>query len=366
MARRSSISSSEKSFPGPGRPWAVIGAVALVVLVEVVLRLVPDAHLLGYGRGVATYHDIRHTIEQLGPADVSILGTSRGREAVDLPYLRARVADTTGQEITVASYTSPGSHADEMLQVARLLTGDPAPPRLVVYVVSPTMIQDPGVNWPQLDALGAYPARFAGRTGQFFTGIFDRWSFQWRQWLDHHYLTFRHRDRLTFLITSLVRRQAPTSAVQGDLTVWQRYEPELSLASRPVPAFRIQGMADRMLDADGRYHTDPREVQDLATTLALLRDHGVPVVLLDAPLSQPLREAMHPALIADYLDVVRGVARKWGLEVHDVADLGVALTDADFREQSHLNQQGARKVTAALVERFVVPALAGADRPRRR
>ncbi len=365
MAKRSSISSSEKSFPRPGRPWAVILAALLVVLVEVVLHLLPDQALLGYGRGLSAYYDVRHTVEQLGAADVVVLGTSRGRESVAQPLLREIVGEELGQPITTASFASPGSQADEMRQILHLTLESPRKPGLVLYFLSPSMFQAESPDRSRLEVLGQGTDRFAGRPGQVLTRELDQATRAWRRWLDRHYLTFRHRHRFRYLLVSAFRGRRPTSAVHGEMTMWQLYDARRSLETHPVPRPRVRRYVGRMLDADGVYRPVPRQVAALEETVRLCREHGVPIVVLHAPLSPDLLAETPAQLERTYQEIARGAAAIAGQQPRTVADLGVRLTRADFREQSHVNRAGAEKITRALARAVVTPVLAGEHGHRR-
>jgi hypothetical protein len=341
----------------------VILAVAVVVLVEVVLHALPDQALLGYGRGLSAYYDVRHTVEQLGAADVVVLGTSRGRESVVQPLLREVVGAQVGHPITTASFASPGSQADEMLQIMHLTLESPRKPGLVLYFLSPSMFQAASSDRSRLEVLGQSTDRFAGRPGQVLTRELDQLTRAWRRWLDAHYLTFRHRHRFRYLLVSAFRGRQATSAVHGEMTMWQLYDARRSLETHPVPRARIRRYVERTLDPDGVYRPVPRQVTALEETVRLCREHGVPIAVLHAPLSPDLLAETPAQLEQTYQEIARNAAAVAHQQPLTMDDLGVRLTRADFREQSHVNRSGAEKITRALARELVTPTLAGERQP---
>lgn len=352
MVERSSISSSERSRPGNGRPIAVYVCLAIVCLVEIILHWVPERVLHGYGEGLASYYDVRHSIEDYGSADVIALGTSRGRESLLLPALGRAIKDSTGQTLRVASYACAGSRADEMLQVMRLVRQSPNRPRLALYFITPAMLLGERPNLQRLEMLGSYSHMYRGRIGQILPAIIDARIWNLRCWMDRHYKTFRYRHRLRHAVMTLSRGRSPLSAVQGQETIWQRYNAGRSLLTHPISQQRVREYARQLLDDDGQYVVATSQLLALSETLTLCRESGIPVIMIEAAISRPLGDAFSPQLKQAFRDSVESVLREYDMPLYTMSDIGVSLTDGDFREQSHLNRRGAAKVTEAVNRSF--------------
>lgn len=356
---RSSISSSEKSFPKRGFPKALVAAMVIIVVLEIILHLLPKDMLLGYGQGLSSYYEVKHTIQTRGPAEVAVLGTSRGRESIVVPELVALVRDRIGRDITAANYSLAGSHADEQLQVARLLMASESKPAIILYFLSPLILQGDEANLQRLGILGRFPDMFAGRTGQVIASSTEKPFWNLRNWIDRNYYTFRYRHRFRYLMTSAIRRRQPISPIQGDYTMWQLYAAERSLETHPVSVERIQGYVARLLDENGQYVIGERHLTALAETIALCQTHDVPIVIMAAAISPDLDTQLPDQVKNTFHDSIAAVTGAAGLEFYTMAEIGADLDRGNFREQSHLNRSGGEIVTRAVVDRFVVPALSG-------
>lgn len=95
---------------------------------------------------------------------------------------------------------------------------------------------------------------------------------------------------------------------------------------------------------------DDEQLAAFRTNLAELRDAGRTTAVVLFPVTQLYVDA-HPGGPADYrraLDTVRTIASEEGIPVIDLSTL--ALPPGDFVDTHHLNAEGARRVTEALVE----------------
>jgi len=338
-------------------PKAMFVALGLVLLVEIVLHIMPGDWLLGYGPGLGSYYDVLHTLQTRGPAQVSVLGTSRGRESIVQPLLREMVRERLGKEITVANYSLAGAHADEMHRVARLMFAGAEKPEIVLYFVSPKMIKADPPDHQRLGILGVFPDVLGGRIGQILAAQSEEPLWRLRQWLDGHYYTFRYRHRIRWTLTAWARGRRPESAVQGDFTTWQRYGGDRSLATHPVSAERIDTYASQLMNGSGVYCVGEDQLAAVAATAELCRTHGVPFVLLEAAISEDLQEHFPTGVTETFTNALQSTARTVGVEVQTMSMVGADLDHTDFREQSHLNRQGGEKVTRALADRFILPAI---------
>jgi len=79
-----------------------------------------------------------------------------------------------------------------------------------------------------------------------------------------------------------------------------------------------------------------------------LDSHGVPVVLFAVPIADVLQSVLPEGLMAEFEGTMNEVASSSGTLFLSAADLAVTYRRKDFREQSHLNLRGAKKLTRAL------------------
>ena len=92
-------------------------------------------HLLPVRLG--EYRALGPELEAFGPAQVSIVGSSRAREGLLLPLLHRHLEREPGAAPSVASYAIGGARAAEVELVVRKLLAADAPPDLIVYGLTP-------------------------------------------------------------------------------------------------------------------------------------------------------------------------------------------------------------------------------------
>jgi hypothetical protein len=100
-----------------------------------------------------------------------------------------------------------------------------------------------------------------------------------------------------------------------------------------------------------------RQERRLDAILQRCREAGVPLVLFEVPTAPILRAHLPEGAYRRYRVAVARAAEAHGVPFVTVEDLGLELTARDFREQSHLNQGGGTKLTRAVAQRVVLPAL---------
>lgn len=355
MGRPSSISSSELSRPPRGFPLAVLVAVLVLGAVEVGFRLLPPAARIGYGRGIASYYDVRHAIEDLGAAEVAVIGSSRGNEALVMPELRRLLPGRA------ANYSCPDATAEDMLPMVDLLLKAERPPAVILLPMSPRELHGTASQPMRAEALGVRaPSRPAG-LGEPLAAA----AWRLREWLLANYLTFRHRERATYVATSLLRGRAPTSPIKGELSVWQRYTPDRSLATRPVSEPRVRQYVAMLLDEQGRYPLGRTRIEALVEMGRRCRAAGVPLVTVEIPLPAILRAHYPPGLMDEFHAVMSEASLAGGFPFVRTEELGLELGPEHFREQSHLNLAGARLFTAAVAGWLRQPRVGPAAIPLR-
>ncbi len=347
-----------------GLPCATGVALALLLGLELAVRWMHPSGTVPYSlEGVGEYRALAPELEAFGPAQVSIVGSSRAREALLLPLLHRHLEREPGAAPSVASYAIGGAHAAEVELVVRKLLAADAPPDLIVYGLTPRQLLDK--RWPRNSA---YLWDLAGwwEERRVRGGLIDRLlpqvvrnelagyvhAYRYREEIGAAFATPASEDFWERLYSGLSRRGTPRSPMRGNLTVWQRTRPS---TSRNVPAAHVRAYVDSMW-IPGEWSME-RQERELGAILTRCREAGVPLALFEVPTSPILREHLPKGAYRRYRAVVARAAEAHGVPFRSVEDLGLELTRRDFREQSHLNQRGATRFTRAVAERVVLPAL---------
>jgi hypothetical protein len=313
--------------------------------------------------GHGEYRALAPELDAFGAARVSVVGSSRVREGLLLPLLRRHLEREGGVGASVASYGMGGARVAEVAIVVRKLLAAEAPPHLIVYGLTPRQLLDKGRprNSAYLwDLAGWWEERLVrGRMlDQFLPQVL-------RNELVHLARAYRYREEIAAAFETpaseafweqlhggLTRRDTPLSPMRGELTVWQRTRP---LISRNVSAAHVRGYVDSVWKP-GAWSME-RQERKLEAMLRRCREAGVPVVLFEVPTAPILRKHLPEGASSRFRAAVARATEAHGVPFLSVEDVGLDLTRLHFREQSHLNQRGAAKLTRAVAERVVLPAL---------
>ena len=362
MVPSSSTSSSERRTRG--LPYATGVALALLLALELAVRWVHPSGTVPYTvDGLGEYRALAPELEAFGPARVSVVGSSRVREGLLLPLLHRHLERKLGAAPSVASYAMGGARTAEVELVVRKLLAADAPPDLIVYGLTPRQLLDksrPRNSAYLWDLAGWWEERRVrgGMIDQFLPQVLRNelvryvYAYRYREEIAAAFATPASEDFWERLGSGLTRRDTPLSPMRGELTVWQR---TMRSISWNVRAAHVRRYVDRVW-TPGEWSME-RQERKLGAILTRCREAGVPLALFEVPSAPILWEHLPKGAYRRYRVAVGRAAEAHGVPFLTVEDLGLELTGRDFREQSHLNQHGATKLTRAVAERVVLPAL---------
>jgi len=326
--------------------------------VEVVLHLTPSEKLLNYGRGLGTYYEVKHTVDAFGAADISFVGSSRGRESVVMPLLSELLNPEGTPNHSVANYSCPGSSAADIHRTVKHLLDSDDPPELLIYFLTPRVLRGNSHSVQRAEVFGIFPDKFGDRPGGWLMTLTEEPVWRFRNRLGELFRLFRHRYFFRNTFTSAVRRRGATQPMQGGYTIWQRYVPNRSLVNTPISDRQIRNYVNAALDENGNYVLSDARIESLRKTLELTRERGVRTILVETPISPDLQRHLPDGVTDGFMEIIDSVRTELGVEFVSVEQLGVEIGRENFREQSHLNRSGGDIMTRAIAERIVLPHLA--------
>lgn len=338
-------------------------------MVEVVVRQLPVSALIPYRGGETEYVGVAALLDVFGPADICIVGSSRAHEGV-VPAEMARLAqEQVGHPVTVANYACSGATAVEIKALVEFILRR-GRPRLILYGLSPHQLlkrEEPreqiALFWDWA-AWRRYQRQAPADASRLLPAVVRNELGKW-------YRTLKYRRRLGVLLTDLLealafRRGASLSVsdllagrvfpcpARGERSRWHATHPDVSLVSRPLSELRLRGLLQEV--PEGRYPMHGPQVRHVENIVSACNDAGVEIVLFEVPLSSILNQRFQP-IYADFRATVQGLADARGVTFVRQDQLGEAFEDVDFREHSHLNYQGALRLTRCLFKRLVSPRL---------
>ncbi|MCL4210478.1 MAG: hypothetical protein KJZ68_07425 [Phycisphaerales bacterium] len=360
MNPRSSTSSSEQPFDVGAAPWALVAALLVVLACEGAVRVAPSRWVIPYvNAGDSTYPAVRHFIEKDGPAEVAVVGSSRARESIAAPDLRAACEAALGRTVTVGNYASPAAGADEVDSIVRVLLSQRRKPKLILYGISPLQLstkaaaaRHAGRLWTLDDwerEAATLPANAARRLrAMAMHNEAGRWC-----------RLYAYRDIAWIRLRALLGWESiHSNPIAGDLTFQQVDEPDRRLADHPVrDAFVQRYLRPRM--QGNRHPLGGEASRRFESILSQCRDAGVTIIVYEVPLSETLRRNYPRGTLEQMRRIAQRLTNKYRAPYLHIEDLGETFDETVFRDLSHLNVHGARRLTAILAQKAVIPALKG-------
>jgi hypothetical protein len=341
---RSSIFSFDTLQPGRWSvPWGGLGAVAIVVVCELLLHVgspwLPDPVLWGSNEVSAKVEQVRRmAAENAAPVDVLILGPSHASVGLS----PAEMAAPPGRSAARIYNGALNGRTYPALEFVFQHVYQPLlRPRALVLAVSPLVLNAHN-TWMERNSQqlfeSAYPAALASH------GPIRAW----RLFLVEHVNLYRYRHTQAGLRDGRIdsRRRLDELGYTGSDTTIYRPAPGGLPANHPYR---------QIMHA---YSFSGPSAEAFVRLLEWARDAGVPVAVVNMPF-RPAMLQISPTGAADYesyLAAMAGLRQRFGFHWLDY-EAGMSFADADFRDVDHLNATGVPKVSRRL-GRDLSPVLA--------
>ncbi|MEM7229199.1 MAG: hypothetical protein AAF432_10330 [Planctomycetota bacterium] len=368
MAAHSSTSNSDSTAEFHGvrdnPPWAFLVALAVIALIEVSLRFAPLDALIPYTTGIVEYESAAHYVQDIAPADICIIGSSRAREAIMSPEVKSHVLLHDGRDVNVANYACPDARAHDCLAIARNLIRE-GPPETIIYGVTARQLLDPVgdmrrqevIFWTWHDWLQLAETDLAAAMRTL------PWKAHWS--LDRNIRLLRYRKKMSTIVGDVViaRRCRATHApsamdiitgrafarpTRGEQSRWHDTRSHVSLVSRPLTKERAANYIEALL-VDGVYVLSEAQWSNVESIILLAQEAGVELVFAEAPIAPILQHEYPPGVLDAFRSRMRSLAAEHDIQFIESAPFELGLTDADYLDYSHLNRAGAEQYTRWLM-----------------
>lgn len=317
-----------------------------------------------YENGDQEYRALRHRLDRAGPADLCFLGSSRGREVVVMPEVTGLLEEGGYDGIRVENYSLSSALAVEANSIIELITRSERRPRLLVYGVSPPQLLNAGDYFRNASRL--WDVRAILRHHEMNdAGVLSYLPRAIRNDISKVSETFHWRPRkgLRPLLRHLFRelsgrndtRQSP---ITGGLTLWQHEDPDRGFAPTPDGLARNNAFLAEAYKG-GRDWIDPTQSRYFEDSLQLSQEAGIPVILVEMPLTSALSSGYPEGVYRDYMSFMRAVADRYGATFVTLEDLGFQPQDSQFRDTEHLNLGASLEFTRSLTRQVLLPRLDG-------
>lgn len=326
----------------------------LLVLAEIGARWLRPSGTIPYAAGgEAAYQALVPELQHYGAAEVAIVGSSRAREGLPAPEVRSAL-EGRAKKWRVANYSLVGATGGDVeIVVKRLLEAEP-PPRVIAYGVEIVAFEKgfrDGLTkkapyiWRLSDALdarsrvGPQADRFLARAIR--NSISDL-SFLFR--LRPEFYEALQQPTYSKLEKKLDRifsyKGGDKNPLRGDLTKSQKG------ANRNVSRNVSDKHVKEYLKPDYGPGLWPNLalIERIESIATMAKAAGVELLLIEVPLSPQLQRNLPEGTLQTFYEQMEGISDRQHVPFVRVSDLDTEFPQGDFREQSHLNFKGGRKL----------------------
>jgi hypothetical protein len=344
--------------PIPDRlPKATLLAIALLILAELAIRLIPTERLLPRavsGPGVHTdsgLFSVLAMIDARGSADIALVGSSMMREAVNVPQMRETLRTRFHHKLTVGDYSVRGARAEEFGQIAHELLASKRAPKLILVGLSlrdlqalppERRLQSLTPYWQLDDWLKAVLGKPTSQSPiiNHQSSLLALLPTVVSNTFIRHCRLLRHREVLRDLVLHPTRRlpAAELNPITGK--AGENFRSLVAEGLVTVKATRKQ------LARQSRTNSLAMDESALAAIERLVTQsqaRGVKVILIEMPIPQVMRKALPRAEYDDFLTRTASLARVKNipfLQSEDFAKLNFPSKDGYFLDSQHMNSYG--------------------------
>jgi hypothetical protein len=327
-------------------PWALLLSLLILAGFELAIHLVHWPRHMPYELGLGEYYAVAATLDQHGPAEVTVIGSSRAREGFDMPLLRSEIDRMTRKRVVVANYAVGGARAYLFEAIARRVLRSKHPPRVIVigsaerdFGSDPTIDNLAPIYWNLADWRQAW-----GRRGA--KTLDDLPTVAWN-YVDRFYFTLRYREQIKLQIQNFLNDEKDRATqLEGNFTPWQRTSHRSLLHQAPPVATLIHYVATL---AVGTY-PNPEQLGAMERLARACQAAHVRLIVCSMPIPPLLEKYVSPKVESAYRQEESRLCAQSGATFITPGQLDMELTDREFRDPSHLDIFGAKKLTAAVAK----------------
>jgi hypothetical protein len=352
MDRPSSTSSSDATPPPPpphrfGVPWALLGALVLLLAFDVALRFVSPYKLIAYRNGLDEHFAAAQYVTAHRVPQIVFLGSSMTRTGIDAPTVRRQLRIPLGRDVPIGNFGMSNAVADEFLAAFRHMRRKGDLPRVLLVEVGPRTFRE--ARGYRLNEKAAFlraadlPAayrRYGSAANELLPHVV-------RNHLEDVSLTTRYRKRFRFLAQEHLLNVPPSPAPMAG-KVPRRVEGRATMAARRRQQASLAAWMELDMP-DGRFPLDQQLATDLESLVAEAKSAGVVVILYEMPWWPPSYDRLPAGTHEAFLSLADGIARRHGIPFIRASEVNVDLADRDFEGVYHLTADGAERFSEALV-----------------
>ncbi|MCP4770568.1 MAG: hypothetical protein GY879_04070 [Planctomycetes bacterium] len=353
------------TFTRKSLPWAPLGALLLLLVVELAVRCAGPVSYIAYERGPSARHAVRRHVMAYGSTEILVVGSSRSEMGIDCPLLSQGLAAQWDREVEVSNYALGGAQAAESVPMVRHILRQDLKPKVIIY----------GVGQEQIGPNELVYNPFTEELHRSTTPVNERAAMFWnmsdfrearetfgpqvdeylpivvRNGIERQYHTLRVRGRIMNALRNEMRGRAGSPILGESLDLGDR---ETSMAKDGYDAEEIRRHVEDLHLVEGTYPFHPQRLALFEQLVADCQQANVRLVFVELPNSEVFQEPFPADTRARFQQVFHDLAVVKGVDFFTLEGLG--LTNAfgyeDFYDAVHLNIHGAKVYTEAIATKL--------------
>lgn len=343
-------------------PWALLLAIGLVGVVELVVRRVDSRSLILTRDDSDQARAVRDQISLDEPIDIAFVGSSMMYQGINGPDLQAKLSKQLDRDVIVRNEAIRGGRIDLFAATVRHLLRQEHKPKLIVVGTSMRDLREYDLDFERLAMFWtfgdlAHNLRAHGLRQRTHLPVVIRNE------IEPHFSLLKYRTGISNrLKQAFVDIETEPLPARGDVPP-QHSGPRRDTVLT-MDEFKSSSNKRRMTQA---YRIDlPPEPQAkfvacVDDIIAECRSAGVEVIFLDLPISEPMQGLLIHAdkkrktdqIEPKYRETMKARCEAGGVPFVTSEALGLSWNLTDFYDSQHLNYAGAVKLGDALLPRLV-------------
>jgi hypothetical protein len=343
------------------------------LLIEFAIRIVGPNNFIVYEFGEQEFVAARQYMDFYPIGDISFLGSSKDREAINVPQLKQLCMAKLNKSYDIRNYAVSAAKASDIKHIASYMFSKEKAPIFVFYGITPRSlihrdgrydyirtqyfwsISDvwreftSGENWRKTAAKKALPQVIRNHLGKYILSLeFNR------------YPSVFFNDLLTKYIKgkNVLYRSCP---MKGELTYWHKYSSRRrNLVSKPYNKRRLERLrtkTKKRFVTNGKLIIPDNSLIAIAEMAAMARERHSRLILYESPVSPLLKQYLPSGSYDAFIHKIKRFSKKNNIDFFTLDEINFQSRNQDFQNHSHLGWEGHLRFTKRFFQNILFGVL---------
>lgn len=337
------------SFISSSKAQIFLAAVVVVGICETGIRALPLNAKIAYRMGEEEFRTGRLVLDALPAKTVTFFGSSRVREALNLPVITDLCTKQNGSNCdSLGNFAQAGASAIDAMDVIEYAMQKSPPPQFAYYGVDPRALLPQERDYTR--AKYYFGITRAGRA--FFDGAYDSLPEMVRMSAGNVLQMIKYRVGITTNLKAAISSRFKADEMKiyysnpmlGEASFWQvNLSKDVTILNNKKLGSPRRGA--NFFIKDGGLIMDDHQVQAIVRMAEITQSHGGTFVLFELALPPRIKRHFPDNAYSRYLQSLQQLSKQHGFRFVTNEDIGYEANDEDFREYVHHGWNGHLKFT---------------------